>query len=206
MFEVMLGGGKKEAMGEETYIPTGPAGQEDFITDGSHTWTCPVGVYTVCCLLISKASGSSQTRGNNGGRVGYNNNIPVVPGVTYNIEVGIDTQAFGLSSETISPGFNGGSGYSSYTVKNSWVSVRSGGAGRFDGVGPKDNEGIDIITLLPSNDEKYGSSTSGSVYYDGKGNVYNWRPSHASPGAVRIIWGEGREYPSNYVSDVLPFP
>ncbi len=72
-------------------------GQQNFLTPGSYTWTCPAGVTSVCAVCIGggspgSASGVNDPNGNNvsgpGGGLGWKNNITVVPGTTYNLQVG----------------------------------------------------------------------------------------------------------------------
>jgi hypothetical protein len=60
--------------------------------NGSYTWTCPTGVTSVCVVCIgggqaSRGSSWSDQSGTGGG-LGWKNNITVVPGNTYTVEVG----------------------------------------------------------------------------------------------------------------------
>jgi hypothetical protein len=74
---------------------TRPVGQAQFTTFGTYTWTCPEGVYSVSAVCIGAGGTGSSSQFNavpayagGGGGLGYKNNIPVVPGQTYTIQVG----------------------------------------------------------------------------------------------------------------------
>jgi hypothetical protein len=74
---------------------TQPVGQVEFTTYGAYTWTCPEGVYSVSAVCIGAGGtaaasqfGIVQAYAGGGGGLGYKNNIPVVPGQTYTIQVG----------------------------------------------------------------------------------------------------------------------
>ena len=67
-----------------------------FNTPGSYTWTAPQGVTAVAAVAIGGGGGGTggavdggeQMSGGGGGGLGWNNNITVVPGQTYNLVVG----------------------------------------------------------------------------------------------------------------------
>ena len=67
-----------------------------FNTPGSYTWTAPQGVTAVAAVAIGGGGGGTggavdggeAMSGGGGGGLGWNNNITVVPGQTYNIVVG----------------------------------------------------------------------------------------------------------------------
>jgi hypothetical protein len=57
----------------------------------NYTWTCPSDVYFVHALCVGGGGHVYQggiTRGGGGGGLGWKNNIPVVPGQSYNLRVG----------------------------------------------------------------------------------------------------------------------
>ena len=67
------------------------SGQQEWTTAGTHTFTVPTGVYSICVVCVGGGGGGSN--GNNynagsGGGLGWKNNIPVSPNQQYNIQVG----------------------------------------------------------------------------------------------------------------------
>jgi hypothetical protein len=71
-----------------------PAGDSVFATAGTHSWTCPTGVTSVCVVAVGGGGaggpdGSSNTGGAaGGGGLGWKNNISVTPGQSYTVVVG----------------------------------------------------------------------------------------------------------------------
>ena len=69
-----------------------PYGDASFTTPGATTWTAPTGVTSVSVVAIGGGGGgtggSASTSGGGGGALGWKNSIPVVPGTSYNIQVG----------------------------------------------------------------------------------------------------------------------
>ena len=66
----------------------GPAvgyGEAEYTTPGTYQWTCPAGITNVSAVCIG-AGGGDRSAG--GGGLGWKNNIPVVPGTSYTVEVG----------------------------------------------------------------------------------------------------------------------
>lgn len=47
-----------------------PAGQQEFTTPGTYTWTAPTGVTSVCVVCVGGGGGGSVTEGGPGGGVG----------------------------------------------------------------------------------------------------------------------------------------
>ncbi len=67
------------------------SGQQEWTTAGTHTFTVPTGVYSICVVCVGGGGGGSN--GNNfnagsGGGLGWKNNIAVSPGQQYTITVG----------------------------------------------------------------------------------------------------------------------
>ncbi len=64
-------------------------GEVSFLTPGTHYWTVPAGVYSICAVCIGAGGYSSGPGGGGGGGgVAYKNNIPVTPGQVIRIVVG----------------------------------------------------------------------------------------------------------------------
>ena len=108
-----------------------PSGQTEFTTPGFYLWTVPWGVTSVSVVTVGGGGGGSigwtghngfnGGVGGGGGGLGYKNNIPVVPGHTYAVQVGAggrggikDPAYYNISGQ----GTNGGNSYfiSSSTV------------------------------------------------------------------------------------------
>lgn len=83
------------------YIGTGPCsaasnsvtpdnnGQQAYTTPGGYTWVAPAGVTSVSAVAVGGGSGGSTANAGGGGGLGYRNNITVVPGNSYNVQVGL---------------------------------------------------------------------------------------------------------------------
>lgn len=96
----------------------------------NHTWTCPTNVYYVHALCIGGGGHIYQTnqigKGGGGGGLGWKNNIPVVPGQSYNVRVGRGGHSNYNS--------NGMGGYGTSWFINS-VTVQGQGGGALTGGG-----------------------------------------------------------------------
>ena len=66
------------------------AGSHIYTTSGSHTWTAPAGVTSVCVVAIGpgRKGGYNGCGGGGGGALGYINNYSVTPGNEYAVSVG----------------------------------------------------------------------------------------------------------------------
>jgi len=64
------------------------SGQALFTTAGSHTWTAPPGVTSVCVVCVGAGGWGNFQAAGGGGGLGWKNNISVVPGNSYTVVVG----------------------------------------------------------------------------------------------------------------------
>ena len=67
------------------------SGQQEWTTAGTHTFTVPTGVYSICVVCVGGGGGGSTVNNYNagsGGGLGWKNNIAVSPNQQYNIQVG----------------------------------------------------------------------------------------------------------------------
>ena len=81
--------GNTAGIGEYNATASGTVGQEEWTTPGSHTWTAPADVQSVCVVAVGGgAGGAGGTKGGGGAGLGFANNVTVVPGQTYNLFVG----------------------------------------------------------------------------------------------------------------------
>ena len=80
-----------------------PAGEQEWTTPGTYTWTCPAGVTSVSAVCVGGGGGNNNQQwsgGGGGGALAWKNNISVTPGQTYTVEVG----AAGLRASGYYPG------------------------------------------------------------------------------------------------------
>lgn len=216
-------------------------GEAIFTIPGTHSWTPPKGVASVCVVCV----GAGHPTGG-AGALRWANNIPVKQGDSYVITVGgkinttiTNSSAFGIvagsatgttggtgsgtaGSET--GGGNGGSfagdnggGAGGYSGNGGNGGVAGSGGGGAGGSGSSSGGGVGIngegaSGILIAESAGGGSGgTNGRVVsntgnhdvggstYGGGGMVFssnNVYVSMAGSGAVRIIWGKGRAFPS----------
>jgi hypothetical protein len=112
-------------VGSLTRLPTG---QQLFTSTG--TWTAPAGVNFVSAVAVGGGGGGSvHTSGiagaGSGGGLGWKNNIPVVPGITYDVVVG----GRGLSDTSTATTNTATAGGQSYFISALTVAGNGGGAG-----------------------------------------------------------------------------
>jgi hypothetical protein len=122
-----------------------------FTTPGANTWTCPAGVYSINVVCVGGGGGAANYYGGGGGggALAWKNNIAVVPGTVYTMDVG-----FG-GAKAVSLGYPTEGGSSSFTAGFGTI-IANGGRGAYSGA--------------------YGNSSLGgpggtpSGIYDGGGN------------------------------------
>jgi hypothetical protein len=162
----------------------GPAGQAEFTTPGTYSWTAPAGITSVCAVCIGGGAGGTSNAdnwayvylaGGGGGGLGWKNNIPVVPGQTYTVVVGAGGEtpsgggAPGGDSYFIDRTTVAGFGGSPFTSSNR---TNYGGGYVGDGGG---NGGSNTVTLAPG--APYGAGGAGGYTGNGGNGGYSWRPT-----------------------------
>ncbi len=104
---------------------------------GTYTWTCPPGVTSVSAVCIGGGAGSASTTyttAPGGGGLGWKNNIAVVPGTTYTVQVGRGGDY--LAPENVTSAAGGDSWFiSSGTVRGGGGQNGAGGGFTGDGGG-----------------------------------------------------------------------
>lgn len=87
----------------------------EYITPGTYQWVAPKDVHYVSVVCVGAGGGGSRTTygtGGGGGGLGWKNNIPVIPGTAYTLQVGQGSAGDGQPSYFISTstvaGFGGG--------------------------------------------------------------------------------------------------
>jgi len=132
---------------------TKPLGQVEFTTYGTYTWTCPEGVYSVSAVCIGAGGTASSSQfgvvapyAGGGGGLGYKNNIPVVPGQSYTIQVGrrgewvansyplASTNSWFMSATTVAGIAGGAAGGTLCRIGGSYIGD-GGGNGGNGGIG-----------------------------------------------------------------------
>jgi hypothetical protein len=93
----------------------------EFTTPGTYSWTAPAGVTSVSAVAVGGGGSGNISGGGGGGGLGWKNNIPVVPGQTYTVQVG--------SAGTTGYDIDGVAGGESYFINTSTV-AGFGGLGR----------------------------------------------------------------------------
>jgi hypothetical protein len=108
--------------------------QISFTVPGTYSWTAPANVTSVCVVCIGgggsgKAGGPTYNgiwaNGGSGGGLGWKNNIPVSPGTSYTVVVGVNGK-FPSGGRGDSLDYNGSPGGDSYFI--SPTLVKGGGA------------------------------------------------------------------------------
>lgn len=214
---------------------TAPPGQVAFTTPGTHSWTVPAGVTSVCVVCIGGGGAGGLIYGSNvpgagggGGGLSYLNDLSVSPGQTLTISVGYggftDIESFfhGDASACLtciayggkSAGYynygDGGSitGYGGYGGAGDTGAYSYGGgggsAGDYSGHGPAGWPGTDGVGRGINGQGSsgfYGAGGRGAYIAAGAG-LGDYNRSVGNHGAVRIIWGAGRAFPSTNTGDM----
>ncbi|QTH80388.1 hypothetical protein PA10_00190 [Pseudomonas phage pPa_SNUABM_DT01] len=181
-----------------------------FQTSGTFKWKCPEGVTKVSIALVgSGGSGYWENRQiGAGGNVRFVNDVPVVPGTEYNITIPSQRAAKNLNADnstsalgytansTLSATVLGGNGQQ--PLQSLGSSMRAGGAVGYVASGTT-GQGINLLTFTataPSSGGRYDGQTAGG------GGGYNGSSAGlGAVGAVRILWGKGRAFPSTDIVD-----
>ena len=139
----------------------------------SGTFTAPSYVTSVCVVCIGAGgSGAGNGAGGGGGGLAYKNNITVVPGTSYTVTIGSGSSVF--QGVTANDGSNGST---------------TGGAGG----------------TATGGDANYSGGAGGSSQGSGGGRTNSTGGASGgggSGGAVRIIWGYGRAFPSTLTNNL----
>ena len=140
--------------------------------------------------------------GGNGGTVpvsdGSSSGAAGAAGYTGNGGAGLPYGVYGTAAGNAGAGGGGGSaslGGSNITAKNGGgVGILGQGANGAGGTGYPGNAGAPNVSGFP------GSGGVGQTY-GGGGGFGSYEPASGGPGAVRIIWGSGRAFPSTLTTD-----
>ena len=115
------------------------SGQIIYSVGGTYQWVCPTGVTSVSVLCVGAGGGcgSSWGGGGGGGALTYGNNIAVVAGNTYNLQVGSGggSDTAGTASWFNTAAYLNANGGAKGVTGNGNTGGGGGGAGGYAGVG-----------------------------------------------------------------------
>ncbi len=138
--------GTEVAMADAKYTdlfrePTTATGNQSYTSPGTHSWVCPSGVFSVsvCCIGGGGAGQDNWANPAGGGAgLGWKNQIPVVPGQSYTVQVGAGGQSSSSSGDAQMKG--GDSYFDSPAVVCGKGGGNTSGAGSYaTGTGSKGN-------------------------------------------------------------------
>ena len=134
-----------------------PEGQQEFTSPGTHSWTAPAGVTSVCVVCVGGAGNGVNSLGRGiaggGGGLGYKNNITVSPGTSYTVKVGSGASgnyssdgedSYFISTSTVKGGGGEGGGTAGTGAGEGGTYTGDGGGNGGDGgLGGSDSSGGD---------------------------------------------------------------
>jgi len=164
-------------------------GQIVFTTAGTTSWVVPAGVTSICGVAVGPASRNTSS---GGGGLSWRNNIPVTPGETLTIQIGVNQASSVASTHTAlyrgstilmiaegANGINGGRGGKNANIinggggnggnSNSTVYAGGGGAGGYTGDGGSSPPYTS--SYIGGNGSGGGGGAGGSYYAAGGGGV-----------------------------------
>ena len=187
--------------------PAVPTGQQNFITAGTFSFVVPNNVTLLSAYLQGAGggggAGNSSYRGTDGGpgaigKAVYSNDILVTPGETLTIVIGLGggTPGAGTATQILRSGtvlFTAAGGAAGYNSTSTDTSEKH--TGRPGPAAPA----VPGLTGVGT-----GNSAPGSGGNGGKGYGFNagLSASRGINGALRIIWGKNRAFPSTNVADM----
>jgi hypothetical protein len=185
----------------------GVVGQALFASPGTFNWTAPAGVTKVSVVAIGAGGYGSSGGGpgsGGGGGLGWKNNITVVPGQTYPVQVGLAASnssnpstihSFFINTSTVAGyggnssnndsggsgggyvgngGGNGGNGGRTWYQSGNMLASGAGGAGGYTGTGGR---GGDYFTSIGNpGSGGGGGGGSGDTTHSGNSNGGNYYP------------------------------
>jgi len=165
-------------------ITTQPNGQQDYTTPGTYNWIAPTGVTSIIAVIVGGGGGGGDRTGSGSGGGGgsggiFIDRIPVTPGTSYTVVVGIG----GLFKYN-SNGDGQSGGQSSFSNK-----VASGGqGGKLDGTGGLGGTGGGLGGNGGNGVRYVGGNGLGLYGNGGKGDELTVAGTNGTNGKVSIIW------------------
>ncbi len=188
-----------------------PLGQAFYQSSGTHKWKCPEGVTKVSVALVGSAGSGywENKQVGAGANLRWINDIDVVPGTEYTLFIPTQrpvrypnadnsTSAFGYTANSpLSTTVKGGNG--SPSIQSLGSDFRSGGSVGYIGSGTT-GQGIDLVTFKATPNSGYSRFNGG--WAGGGGGFGSSVSGLGGVGAVRIIWGDNRAFPSTNIGDM----
>ena len=157
-------------------------GQQAYTTPGTHSWTAPAGVTSVCVVCIG-AGGAGGAYGGGGGSLAYKNNISVTPGQSYSVEVGASNTATSSNSlVTTNAGLSSAFGTYAFGGRGGNIGGNNvpGIGGNYDGGGEGGNGSSDFYEAGPGYKGGCGGGAGG---YSGNGGDAGIGTSNGADGS-----------------------
>ena len=209
------------------WVPTDDAcGEEVYLNPGTYNWTAPKGVTSVCVVCVGGggAGGSKNYKvGGGGGGLGWRNNIPVTPGQSYKVVVGVggvhrrgsghggDSYFMNTSTVLGGGGYSGnlgynnggryvgqGGGFGGKTAGANIVAHGGAGAGGYTGPG---GDAHNNCAGSPGEGGGGGAGQDAGVYWgmrgNGGGGVGIYGKGKDGSGGGSIIWPPNDDPNSN---------
>ena len=186
--------------------PSAPAVGEYMINNGYLPWMVPAGVTSVCVVCVGNGGAGIQfggiVYGGGGGGLAYKNNITVTPGDS--ILLGVDLYADRVNFGSVVAAYNGQTGSASPTSGGTGTggdvnNTGGAGSGGFGGSWPGGSAANYTGNGANGGGQGIGLTGTGSSgdYGRGGASIYSGTGETGGAGAVRVIWGAGRSFPSN---------
>ena len=186
---------------------TYPAGEAEYTTPGTYSWTAPEGITSVSVVAVGGGGGGGSTGGSGGGGgggggLGWKNSIPVVPGLSYTVVVGAGVAAdeadeadasYFINTSTVA-GFGGkGSSNASGGDGGGFVGDGGGNGGSPNNSGTVDSTGGGGAGGYSGNGGGSSTNTNGQPGSGGGGGggAAGGSSDAASGGGGVGIYGEG---------------
>lgn len=164
-------------------MPIPAPGQQEWTSSGSYSFVVPTGVRNICAVCIGAGGGGARgTTGDTvsvgaggGGGLSYSNNIPVTPGETLTVFVGLKGSAGGTQDD-------GGNGGNTRILRGGTEILRANGG--FGGNWSSGDGGAGANTLGAIGDVKFsggaGDDGNSSTAWGGKTANYTSNGAGAS--------------------------
>jgi hypothetical protein len=154
------------------------AGQQEYTSAGTYSWTAPAGVTSVSVVCIggggsnASSGGGNYLAGGGGGALAYKNNISVTPGVSYAVVVGdrgysSNGEDSSFTTVCIAQGGRVGQSIGSTSLGGAGGTVLAGDGGGSGGAGGDAGNGVSYSNPLSGGGGAGGYSGNGGRGADG---------------------------------------
>jgi len=175
---------------DQTEVVPVQIGQQSFTTVGTTTWTAPAGVTSVSVVAVGGGGGgvghsyysNYGGTGGGGGALVYVNNITVIPGNSYRVDVGNGGSLVNYTSTGLGRAANPGGASIFYDSENTMILSAGGGSGG-------------LVTTRGYNT----SNGSCTIYKTGNGGAGGSASINYPSGATGAAYDGGTSITNNYV-------